>query len=142
MKHAVLNPDGAPSGVLYSSIKPEIVAHHAQYGQTLVPAAGLENTGTEEAPVWVLIPPSVEDGRAAMVCSRMQARIALHQAGLLAQIEAAVAAVDPVVQIAWAEASEFRRDSPTIAALAATLDPALTDEQLDTLFEAAMQITA
>lgn len=142
MKYAVLNGDGTPSGALYFNLTPEIVAHHAQYGQTLVPAAGLENTGTEEAPVWARIPPPVEERRAAMVCSRMQARIALHQAGLLAGVEAAVAQADPVAQIAWADATEFRRDSPTIAALAAALEPPLTDEQLDTLFEAAMTITA
>lgn len=78
--------------------------------------------------------------RARMVCSRFQARAALHIAGLLPQVEAAVAAADPLVQIAWADATEFRRNSPTIAALASSLS--LTDAQIDDLFRSAAQITA
>lgn len=82
----------------------------------------------------------LEVERAAMVASRMQARIALHQEGLLTQIEQAVAQADPVVQIAWQDATIFERQSPTIAALAASIG--LTDEQLDDLFRAAMTIKA
>lgn len=78
--------------------------------------------------------------RATMRCSRFQARAALHVAGLLAQVEAAVAAADPLVQIAWADAVEFYRDSPTIAALQGAVG--LTDEQVDDLFRSAAQITA
>lgn len=78
--------------------------------------------------------------RAWMRCSRFQARAALHIAGLLPQVEAAVAAADPLVQIAWADATEFQRASPTIAALAVAVG--LTDTQVDDLFRAAMQITA
>ena len=142
MKYAVKRGDGQFTGVLYDDLKPNITAHHAQYGETLVSVAALTNSGTEDAPVWDAVEPSLEDRRAEMACSRMQARIALHQAGLLGAVEAAVAEADPVVQIAWADATEFRRDSPTIAALAAALDPPLTDEQLDDLFEQAMQVTA
>jgi hypothetical protein len=78
--------------------------------------------------------------RAGMVVSRFQARAALFNAGLLAGIEAAVAAADPFTQIAWADATEFRRNSPTIAALAAALE--LPDETLDQLFRDAAQIAA
>lgn len=78
--------------------------------------------------------------RSAMRVSRFQARAALHNVGLLASVEAAVAAADPFVQIAWQDASEFRRGSPTIAALAAALG--LTDVQLDDLFRAAALIEA
>jgi hypothetical protein len=78
--------------------------------------------------------------RASMVCSRFQARAALHQAGLLAQAEEFVAQADTLVQIAWADAIEFRRNSPTINAMAQGLG--LTDEQIDDLFRAAMQIEA
>lgn len=51
-----------------------------------------------------------------------------------------VAQADPLTQLAWAEAVEYRRNSPTILALAAALD--LSDEQVDDLFRAAMQIEA
>lgn len=78
--------------------------------------------------------------RARMVVSRFQARAALHLAGLLPQVEAAVNAADPMVQIAWADAQEFRRSSPTIAALAVALE--LDDETLDQLFRDAAQIAA
>ena len=75
-----------------------------------------------------------------MVCSRFQARAALHQAGLLAQVDTFVASADPFVQIAWTDAIEFRRNSPTIAAMAQGLG--LTDEQVDDLFRVAMRIEA
>jgi len=78
--------------------------------------------------------------RATMIVSRFQARAALHLGGLLDQAEAAVAEADPIAQIAWRDAQEWRRDSPTIAAIATALG--LADEQIDDLFRAAAQITA
>jgi hypothetical protein len=78
--------------------------------------------------------------RAGMVVSRFQAKAALLQAGLLDQVNAALTEADPVAQLAWAEAVEFRRTSPTILGLAATIG--LTDEQLDDLFRAAAQLEA
>jgi hypothetical protein len=78
--------------------------------------------------------------RAAMVVSRFQAKAALNAAGLLPQVEAAIAQADTFVQIAWADAVEFRRNSPTIAALKDAVG--LTDEQLDDLFRAGAQIEA
>lgn len=78
--------------------------------------------------------------RESMVCSRFQAKAALHLAGLLPAVEAAIAQADPVTQIAWAEAVEYRRNSPTILALTSALE--LSDEQVDDLFRAAMQIEA
>lgn len=82
----------------------------------------------------------LERERADMVCSRFQAKAALAAAGLLSASEAAVAAADSTAQLAWAEAIEFRRNSPTIAALAAAVG--LTDSEIDDLFRAAMQIEA
>jgi hypothetical protein len=87
-------------------------------------------------------PSALEAERAGMVCSRMQARLAMHGAGILAAVEAAVAASGPEVQIAWADAVEFRRNSPTIAALAGAIDPPLSDEAVDDLFRVAMGLTA
>lgn len=72
------------------------------------------------------------------IISRFQARAALMDAGLLADVELAVGSAGPLVQLAWAEAVEWRRDSPTIAAIGAALG--LTDAQMDDLFRAAVQI--
>lgn len=72
--------------------------------------------------------------------TRFQARAALIEAGLLDQIEAAVAAADPLTREAWASSTAFERSSPTIAALAAALG--LTGADLDALFRRAAQIRA
>lgn len=72
--------------------------------------------------------------------SRFQARAALHQAGLLEAAEAAVATSDMIVRLAWQDAQEFRRDSPTVATLADALG--LTPAQLDELFRQAAGIVA
>lgn len=69
-----------------------------------------------------------------------QAKAAILQAGLLPAVEAALAAASPIAQLAWSDATEFTRDSPTIAALAAQLG--LTDAQVDDLFIAASQVFA
>lgn len=76
--------------------------------------------------------------RSAMVVSRFQALAALMDAGLLADIDLALGDAGPLAQLAWAEAAEFRRTSPLIAALAVGLG--LTDEQVDALFQAAALI--
>ena len=69
-----------------------------------------------------------------------QAKAAILQAGLLPAVEAALATASPIAQLAWSDATEFTRDSPTIAALAAQLG--LTDAQVDDLFIAASQVFA
>ena len=93
---------------------------------------------------WVHVPPDPAEAltaeREGMVCSRFQAKAALHLAGLLPQVEAAIANADPLTQLAWAEAVEYRRHSPAILTLAGVLE--LTDEQVDDLFRTAMQIAA
>lgn len=87
-------------------------------------------------------PPPVADPleteRAGMVASRFQTRAALYLAGLLPQVEAMIGKADPLTQMAWAEAVEFRRSSPTIAALAAGLG--LDAQTLDALFRTAAGI--
>ncbi len=74
--------------------------------------------------------------------SRFQARAALHLAGLLPAVETLMAdpATDPIARLAWQDALEFRRTSPTVLAMASALS--LTDEQLDTLFISAAGIEA
>jgi hypothetical protein len=74
--------------------------------------------------------------------SRFQARAALYQAGLLDQVETLMSdpATDMMAKLAWADAQEFKRSSPTIATLSAELG--LTDTQLDDLFRQAATIDA
>ena len=86
------------------------------------------------------LPDPIIAERAAMTVSRFQALAALLNAGLLSQVNVAIADAGPLAQLAWAEATEFRRNSPTIAGLVAGLG--LTDTQVDDLFRAAALITA
>lgn len=76
------------------------------------------------------------------IVTRFQARAALHLAGLLPQVEGLMAHPDtPVLaKLAWADAQDFKRNSPTIAQMAAALG--LTSEQLDALFTTAAGIDA
>lgn len=83
------------------------------------------------------------------IVSRFQARAAMLSSeptsaeypNLLAQIDAAVEASDNAfVKLAWNEAVEWRRDSPTVRALASALG--VTDDQIDDLFRAAAGIVA
>lgn len=80
--------------------------------------------------------------RARMIVSRFQGRAALMQADLLGQVEAIMEdpATDPLTIMAWHDASEFRRLSPTIGTIAGMLG--LTDLQVDDLFRQAATIVA
>ena len=82
-----------------------------------------------------VLPPSVP-----FSVTPFQAKAALFAAGLLPAVEAAIAAAPKVAQLAWSDATEFTRDSPTIATMAAALG--LTDAQVDALFIAAKAIEA
>ena len=73
--------------------------------------------------------------------SRFQAKAALALAGLLDQANDVVAGSgNTVLQLAWAEATEFKRNSPGINALAPALG--LDDAALDDLFRTASGIVA
>lgn len=74
--------------------------------------------------------------------TRFQALAALHLAGLLPQVEALMddPETDPLARLAWTNAQEFRRQSPTVLGMAAALG--LGAEQLDDLFTAAAGIDA
>ena len=73
------------------------------------------------------------------VVSMRQARLALLGAGLLAQVNTAVAnmpgAEGDAARIEWEYAQEVRLDSPLVAGLSAALG--LTDETLDNLYKVA-----
>ena len=74
------------------------------------------------------------------VVSRFQAKAALMNAGLLPSVVAVMAQASPTAQLAWNEAVEFRRNSPTVLAMGQALS--LSSQQLDDLFIAAALITA
>jgi hypothetical protein len=75
------------------------------------------------------------------VVSRFQARRALKDFGLFAQVETMIAASgNDFLQDAWADAQEFREDSNFVQALGAELD--LTPEQIGAIFDAAALIVA
>ena len=76
------------------------------------------------------------------VVTMRQARLALLSAGLLAQVNTAVAnmpgAEGDAARIEWEYAQEVRRDSPLVAALSAALG--LSEETLDNLFKVAARL--
>lgn len=80
----------------------------------------------------------LQQERDGMVASRFQAMAALLQAGLLDQAKAAVGKSSPIAQLAWSEATEFRRNGPMMIEIANGLG--LSDDQIDDLFLAAMAI--
>jgi len=90
--------------------------------------------------------PAVGDGADIpdVVVSRLQAKAALLQMGLLDQVEALMAGMDLMSRLAWTEAVEFRRSSPILNSLAPYLSwpdaTALTAADLDDLFSLAKTI--
>lgn len=74
------------------------------------------------------------------VVSRFQARAILHIDGHLTTVEALISGADVLTQLAWQDAQEFRRTSPSILAIASALG--WTDAYLDDLFIRASVIEA
>lgn len=72
--------------------------------------------------------------------SMFQARAVLLQAGPYETVDAAMQQAGGVNLIAWEYATEVRRDSPMVQAMAQQLG--LTDEQVDDLFRQASAIVA
>lgn len=88
------------------------------------------------------VPPIPPIAGVPQVVTRFQARAALHLDGLLAQVEEAMSSpsTDVLMRLAWTDAQEFRRTSPTVLAMAVALG--LSDQKLDELFTAAAGIQA
>ncbi len=87
------------------------------------------------------VTPTLEPVKAV---SRLQAKAALLQMGLLDQVETLVGALDQMTRLAWSEATTFQRDSPLLISLAAYLTwpdgQGLTKADLDALFDLAETI--
>lgn len=84
------------------------------------------------------LPDPLEAERDKMVVSSFQARAALMDFGLLADVNAALSKAGPLAQLAWAEAGEFRRRSGLVNSLADGFG--LTEGQVDELFRHAKTI--
>lgn len=118
----------------------EVASLNALPGRTLVEAVtgsigDIYDPGTGE-----VTPPPAPETPVPISVSMFQARTALKRAGLLAAIDAAVAAMDGEADIAWAYAYEVRRDSNLVNQIGAGLG--LTSEQMDDLFRTAATIVA
>ena len=107
-------------------------------GTSAVPCPDHVSTGyAYDGQTWT--PPGPATPSVPIEIPQWQARTALHRAGLLSQIEAAVAASgNPEVQIAWQYAPNIRRDSAFVLEMASALG--LSNAQLDGLFIAASEI--
>lgn len=86
------------------------------------------------------IPPEPEPEEVPLEISAAQAQIALLSIGLLDEVESMMSHPDTPREhkIAWNKAQVFRRDSPTMLAMAGVLN--ITEEQLDVLFIQASKI--
>lgn len=86
-----------------------------------------------------LTPPLITVAQKVPISVTMrQGRLALLQAGLLAQVQSAIDAQGDAEKIEWEYAQTIDRNSPLVAALAATLS--LDDAALDALFISASNL--
>ena len=97
-------------------------------------AADFPQAPKPEFPEWRPLP---EEPTGVRVVSMRQARLALLQAGLLSQVEAAIAGIEDAnqrqaVQIEWEYAAEVNRTHPWVQHLATALG--LSEARLDELF--------
>lgn len=121
-------------------------------GSVLYDSNGVEYTFTGEynglgpIPDWLSTEPPEQISMpepSVQYVSRAQGKAALIKAGLWEEVLIAISAIEDPTQKALAEvalhdATEYRRDSPTLAAIAAAVD--ISDEQMDELFQQAAQI--
>ena len=78
------------------------------------------------------VPPPPDPVPVPQIITIRQAKLALLAAGLLDDVDTAVAAAPRAVQIEWEYAAEVHRSWPTLAAVQVIIG--LTDEQVDNLF--------
>jgi len=85
------------------------------------------------------IPTDIEIYREKLNCSRLQAKAVMYQYGILSQVEDLIAGSDFITQLAWNEATTFRRISPIIEAMKANLTwpdgSTIDDVEIDSMFE-------
>lgn len=118
--------DGPP---LEEMFHPDLVAALVLVPAGVTPAEGWTWDGEGFAPP---VPPEATLPAAPSRVTARQARLALHAAGLLGQVETAVTAIGGATQIEWEYATVIERASPLLAAISGGLG--LTAEQVDALF--------
>ena len=101
-----------------------------------VPAPGyaLQEDDGRVIPVEYEVPPAPPADEVTM----FQMRVALHRAGLLAGVQAAVQAVGGEALIAWEYANVVRRESPLVQAVAGQIG--LTAAEMDALWAQAAAV--
>ena len=72
------------------------------------------------------------------IISRFQAKAVLLQMELLDDVETLMTSASPIVKLAWENAIEFNRQSPSLLAMSSALG--LSSEQLDALFIEASKV--
>lgn len=126
------------------SVQVKCVSYHpTQIDMLRADAAALGTDLTEHETLlseWVAsyVPPPPEPVQVPQVITIRQAKLALLAAGLLDDVDAAVATADRATQIEWEYATEVHRSWPTISAVATVAG--LTSEQVDNLFIAASNL--
>lgn len=125
-----LSPEECRRFLIQKVELPEPPAGQRLAGYTLALEDGVI---TAEATFEPLPPPPVPQQ-----VSRMQAKLALLQADLLDDVEAAIAGASREVQIYWAEVSELHRDHTILTQMTTALG--WTSEQVDDLFRTAAAI--
>lgn len=121
----------------------DVAAPVVPTGQRARWVAGAWTFEADTAPAATDPPPqTLDEWRASASVSRFQARAALLNAGLLDSVQTKMSdpATPALARLAWTDAQEFRRMSPTVLTMGQALD--LTDVQLDDLFKQAATITA
>lgn len=120
----------------FSQISKE--ADHYNCDGVVLPFSVVGDNGVEQD--WVAPPPPAPP--APTVASMRQARLALLQAGKLADVTTAINALaspaKEAAQIEWEYATEVRRDSALMQQLAAAIG--LTEADLDALFTQAVAL--
>ena len=111
--------------------------HPTQIDMLRADAAELGTDLTEHEALladWVAsyVPPDPEPIQVPQIVTIRQAKLALLQAGLLDDVDAAVAQADGVTQIEWEYATEVERSWPTLLTIQAALG--LSEQQVDDLF--------
>lgn len=137
MSKHILFTDGVLSARYDSAINAEIPASAVEVTDEV-----FFQTINEQDGVWVLEkgkivkkPLPEPEPFVPSIVSMRQARLALLQAGMLANVSAAIAAGDEAGQIEWEYATEVDKNSPLVASMKAGLG--LTDADVDGLFTAA-----
>lgn len=129
----ILRPDGLYVQVSAATSEAALALHPP--GTLLVPLRPSEHHEWQGGS-WAYVPPMSGPPIVPSSVTRAQAMVALYEAGLLATVEAAVAAHPyEVVRIWWANALQIERGNAYLAGVAEELG--LTEAQIDALFVAA-----